>query len=1181
MLILRKNNRFLFVKLLHCGIKFLKMKRIFTLFTFLFLVFFGNAQQLLTEDFDYVSGQALNLNTWTQNGGGPGANVLVDSPGLSYTGYVLSGVGNSAYLQSNGRDYYKQLGSSYTTGSIYYSVMIRPDTARTGDYCFGIFTSTNVTNYFARLYVKQAGTGFYRLGISKGNETPVYAADSFPLGTVSLVVAKYVFTSGSATNDLVSMYQFTTGFPATEPSTPTAVATSVGTQDMTNFRIIGLRQGTATTSPAVKIDGIRIGQTWADLNAVTTNRPGRLQFVFAGNITSNSVRIQFNKPTDYKNNLHTVLIFLKKGSTITANDPVRSVNYYQADSNFTGSGTAYEFDTATCVYKGDGNLVNIVGLEPLTRYIAMGFCISDGDSLYSDSTISTSFVTTSTAPGQAFGFQFTATSTTSIRLNWTRNPNYNVANHTTVVFLKELAAVTVGVNNKNPYLYFPDTNFTALSTSYQNDAAAKCVFNGDTTFVNVSGLKPGTRYYAYLLGANVIDSVYSNASLVNGFTLSNGPPPVTQFRFTGRLENNSTVSWVKPAGYNNATHDILVFMRKDTMNLSFAAGVKDPNTYTADSVFGGGTGFEYDPLAKCIYRGDANSVNVSNLVINSRYYLVAFAVRSDSGYYSIQNIINNRTMVDSNASVTAAGSGTSSITVSWVKPPNYVNGTHTTIIFLKANSPVTPGNPTRSVFRYTANQNFGSGTRYEHDNNAFCVYRGTGNSVIINNLVFGTNYHVLVYSVRQTDSVYSRPNFSVASPLTPASVNYIGPYVKTNPTTGVIDSTGKRSTFRAIVYGANNRTTGVQFVIRDITGGISVLQTNKNFGYTVKEGDSIEVGGIVTQTNGLATISNLDTIILLSVGKNIQKPKSFVKPAEDTENDLIIFDRVTILSAITTWPANGTILAQNNYTGDTVRIRVYSTSGLSGRAVPSGEFSVTGIGSQQSTSFNAPFAFNGYSVVPRRVTDISLNTGDTIADFSLIEPFFLAPVEANVDTARRLNFACHAARIVRGVGTVNYGILIDESNGDFSVPLGLYMANNLGADTTGSISFGEIGALVPWLNEGDTVLLKVRMVASFNAVVKMSVQERLIKVYRTRLVGVQEMGSNLSLLIYPNPANQTIYVEATAPIESLELLDMQGKSIVKAMQTSDINVNDVAEGMYLLQVQTSTGIAFKRVQVKR
>ena len=1156
------------------------MKKVLLLFTFAFLGILSNAQQLFTEDFEYVNGQSLNVNTWTQNGGGPGTNALVDSPGLTYTGYVLSGVGNAAYLQSNGRDYYKQLGSAYNTGSIYYSLMIRPDTARTGDYFFGLFTSTNITNYFARLYVRQAGTGFYRLGISKGNDAPVYAVDSFPIGTVSLVVAKYVFTGGSATNDLVTMYQFTSGFPATEPSTPTAVATSVGTQDMTNFGIVGLRQGTATSSPGVKIDGIRIGQTWADLNAVTTNRPGRLQFIFAGNITSNSARLQFTKPTNYKNNLHTVLIFLKRGTSISANDPVRSAAYYQADSNFAGNGTAFEYDTAKCVYNGDGNFVDVTGLQSQTRYIAMGFCISSGDSLYSDSTISASFITTSTAPGQAFGFQFTATSTNSIRLNWTRNPNYNVANHTTVVFVKELAAITVGVNNANPYLYFPDTDFNGTGSTYQNDVNAKCVFNGDTTFVNVSGLKPGTRYYAYLLGANVLDSVYNNGSNVNGFTLSNGPPPVTQFNFTGRLENNSTVRWTKPAGYNNSTHDILVFMRKDTMNLVFGAPTQNPNTYLADSVFGGGTGFEYDTQAKCIYRGDANSVNVSNLIINSRYYLVAFAVRSDSGYYSIPNIINNRTMLDTNASVIAAGAGSTSITVSWVKPANYVNGTHTTIIFLKANSAITAGNPTRSVFRYTANQNFGSGTRYENDNDAFCVYRGTGNSVIINNLVFGTNYHVLVYSVRQTDSVYSRPNTAIASPLPPASINYIGPYVTTNTTSGVIDSTGKRGSFLGVVYGGNNRTTGVQFVIRDITGGISVLQTNKNFGYTVKEGDSIGVSGIVTQVNGLATISTLDTIVLLGSGKNIQKPKSFTVPGENTENDLIIFDRVTLLSAITTWPTNGTIIAQNNYTGDTVRIRVYSTSGLAGRAVPSGEFSVTGIGSQQSTSFNAPFAFNGYSVVPRRIADISLNTGDTIANFALIDPVLFAPVEVNVDTARQLNVGCLAAKIVRGVGTVRYGILIDESNGDFSVPLALFSTNNGGVDTTGSISFGQIGALVPWLGEGDTVYLKVRMVANFNTVTKLSVQERLIKVYKTRLVGMNESIYALSLNVFPNPASEKLYIEALANIESVILTDMQGKIVLQAYDTAEIALAHLTDGVYIMQVKTDLGIAHKRIIVK-
>ncbi|MCG9879421.1 MAG: T9SS type A sorting domain-containing protein [Bacteroidia bacterium] len=1155
------------------------MRRLILLVTLFFGSFTIYAQQLLTEDFDYVNGTALNVNSWTQNGGGPGTNIVVDSPGLTYTGYVLSGVGNNARLLSNGRDYYKQLGTSYNSGSIYYSMMVKPDTAKTGDYFFGLFTSTNVSNYFARLYIRSAGTGFYRLGISKGNEAPVYAADSFPLGTVSLVVAKYTFTTGSATNDAVSMYQFTSGFPTTEPGTPSAIASSSGIQDMTNFGIIGLRQGTTASAGALRLDGIRIAQSWSDLNNPTTNRPGRLQFIFAGNITSNSVRLQFTKPSNYKNNLHTVLIFLKKGSSITANDPVRSAAYYQADSNFAGNGTPYEYDTAKCVYNGDGSLVNVTGLQPLTRYIAMGFCISEGDSLYSDSTVSASFVTTSTAPGQAFGFQFTATSTTSIRLNWIRNPNYNVTNHTTVVFLKELSAVNVGSNTMNPYLYFPDTNFAQPSTAYQNDANAKCVFNGDTTFVNVSGLKPGTRYYAYLLGANVLDSVYSNGSSVNGFTLSNGPAAVTQFRFTGRLENNSTVSWTKPAGYNNATHDILVFMRKDTMNLVFGAASQDPNTYTADSVFGGGTGFEYDAQAKCIYRGDANSVNVSNLVINSRYYLVAYAVRTDSGYYSLPNIINNRTMVDTNVSVTTTGTGSTSITVSWVKPANYVNGTHTTIIFLKANSPITAGNPTRSVFRYTANQNFGSGTRYEHDNNAFCVYRGTGTSVIINNLVFGTNYHVLVYSVRQTDSVYSRPNFSVGSPLPPASINYIGPYVKTNTTTGVIDSTGKRSTFRGLVYGANNRTNGVQFVLRDITGGISVLHNTKNFGYTVKEGDSIEVSGICTQTNGLATISTLDTIILLGSNKIIQKPKSYPFPHENTENDLIIFDRVTILSTITNWPTNGTVIAQNNYTGDTVRIRVYSTSGLGGRAVPTGEFSVTGMGSQQSTSFNAPFLFNGYSVVPRRVTDITFNTGDTLANFPLLAPSYFETVEVNVDTARRLQFACGKAKIVRGVGEVRYGILIDNSDKDFTNPLGVYITDNAGLDTTGSVSFGVIGSLVPWLNEGDTVYLKVRMVAQFNTVVKLSTQENLIKVYKTRLTSLAEPTKMIAVNVFPNPASSNIEVETEQDIEKLTLLDMQGKLVLEKSNVTSLNVESLSKGVYILEVQTKNGLGRKRVVI--
>jgi hypothetical protein len=239
------------------------------------------------------------------------------------------------------------------------------------------------------------------------------------------------------------------------------------------------------------------------------------------------------------------------------------------------------------------------------------------------------------------------------------------------------------------------------------------------------------------------------------------------------------------------------------------------------------------------------------------------------------------------------------------------------------------------------------------------------------------------------------------------------------------------------------------------------------------------------------------------------------------------------------------------------------------------------MGSQQSTSFNAPFAFNGYSVVPRRISDISLNTGDTIANFSLINPVLFAPVEVNVDTARVLDVACQSARIVRGVGTVRYGILIDESNGDFSVPLALFPTNNGGTDTIGSLSFGQIGALVPWLGEGDTVYLKVRMVANFNTVSKLSVQERLIKVYKTRLVGVYEWVNGITITIYPNPASDRLNIETNAKIESLMLFDMQGKTVLESTNMSDLDVSQLIEGVYILTVKTDAGIMHKRIQVKR
>jgi hypothetical protein len=679
----------------------------------------------------------------------------------------------------------------------------------------------------------------------------------------------------------------------------------------------------------------------------------------------------------------------------------------------------------------------------------------------------------------------------------------------------------------------------------------------------------------------VFDSVYSGSQTANGFTLTNGPAAVTLFRFSGRLENNSIVSWTKPAAYNNATHTILVFMRKDTFNFIYPAPTNNPNSYAADSAFGLGTSFEGDPLAKCIYNGDGNSVTVSNLSIDSRYYLVAYAARTDSGYYSLPNQINGRTMVDTTSNIVALGASSSSVTLTWTKPANYVNGTFTTLVFVKANNAITTGSPNRAPNRYTANANFGSGTKFQNDVDAYCVFRGTGTTVTINNLVYGTTYHMTVYSVRVTDSVYSKPNSTTGKSLEPPLVYDIAPLVKTDPSTGISDSSGKRAMIRGVVYGGNNLATGLQFVVRDGTGGITVYNTPKTFSYTPKEGDSIEVTGRVSQYFGLSVITTLDTIKLLGIGKNIAAAKKSNFLNEGTENDLVIFDRLTLVNPITTWPSTNTLIyAINSYTGDTIAIRIYNPmTGIGGKPAPSGEFSMKGMGGQATANNTAPFPFNGYRLVPRRISDISLNTGDSISEFPLITPVYFAPVDLTLDTATQLTFSFGQANVVRGTGTVNYALLVDESNGDFSVPLGMSLSGSMGLDTTGSISYGQISNMVPWLNMGDSVYLKVRGVASFNSQVKLSVQEHIITVYKTKITGLNIANALVSVNVFPNPVSQALNVQAASKILNLTLNDMQGKELIKISNSNVLNLEDLPNGIYILSIETEDGIAIRRIQV--
>ena len=78
-------------------------------------------------------------------------------------------------------------------------------------------------------------------------------------------------------------------------------------------------------------------------------------------------------------------------------------------------------------------------------------------------------------------------------------------------------------------------------------------------------------------------------------------------------------------------------------------------------------------------------------------------------------------------------------------------------------------------------------------------------------------------------------------------------------------------------------------------------------------------------------------------------------------------------------------------------------------------------------------------------------------------------------------------------------------------------------------------------------------------------------------VGIFENNSNTNLSIYPNPATTQLTIDVAAQINNINILDLTGKIVFNSTTNeSIIDVSMLSKGIYLLQVNTSNGIATKR-----
>ncbi len=218
-------------------------------------------------------------------------------------------------------------------------------------------------------------------------------------------------------------------------------------------------------------------------------------------------------------------------------------------------------------------------------------------------------------------------------------------------------------------------------------------------------------------------------------------PPADPTGFSASSGNTELdLTWTNPGGF-----DEVMIIASASAITHVPSG--DGSSYTADANFGSGDEVVALPPEYVVYKGTGTSVTITGLTNGTTYNFKIFARGGDGTEWSAGADASGTPkplpLSAGDFPQTCIDEGT----VSWTNPSTV----NTLLIFAKAGSAVTEGTPAALTSTYTANTAFGSGTAYENDAAAFCIYNSTsGATVDISALSANTTYHFLVFNVDGT-----------------------------------------------------------------------------------------------------------------------------------------------------------------------------------------------------------------------------------------------------------------------------------------------------------------------------------------------------------------------------------------------------------------------------------------------
>jgi hypothetical protein len=290
---------------------------------------------------------------------------------------------------------------------------------------------------------------------------------------------------------------------------------STGYSNLTNIeiRIYGWNASAAggTGGPSfIQLSGTTIGQVLPE----PTNQATALTL---GAVTTSTLPLSWTAAAAGSQAPDGYLVLVNSGN-IT--DPV--------DGTDPGAGSTV-MNLGSASFKTSGTSASFSAADAGTMYNMKIYSFTNGGSNINFNSTSPTTGNFATKPNPISGLNSLAIGTSQINLNWLSPFNYNVANHTTLVFVKSGSAIGFVNPTNAPSLYTANSIF-GNGTSYQEDNAATCVYKGDGTSATIYGLNASTTYHFLILV--VVDASNSNnfnsysSSILGNTTTENIPAPI-------------------------------------------------------------------------------------------------------------------------------------------------------------------------------------------------------------------------------------------------------------------------------------------------------------------------------------------------------------------------------------------------------------------------------------------------------------------------------------------------------------------------------------------------------------------------------------------------------------------------------------------------------------------------------